>query len=73
MKKNDILNNIINTANKIIVDSETCKCCGNLNDDNAFLCVCCEKWFCSNCESELEFICVPCYNRDLIYRMNREE
>jgi hypothetical protein len=71
MKKNDILNNIINIANKILEDSETCNCCGKQNDNNAFLCDNCTKWYCSSCESELIGICDPCFIRDQILIINQ--
>lgn len=56
----NIPESIMKTLHRILEEAENCHCCGNKNDEEAFLCKICDKWACAKCESDNEFVCDTC-------------
>lgn len=68
----DIPKDILEAMEKMIQDAEICKGCGKEGDEEAFICVICESWYCADCESKEEFVCKPCHLRSS-FRIVREK
>lgn len=67
----DIPKDILEAMEKMLLGAEICKGCGRVEDENAFICVNCQLWYCINCESKEEFVCKPCHHRSS-FRIARE-
>ena len=59
----DIPKEILEAMERMMQDAEICKRCGRVGDEEAFICVICDSWYCIDCESKEEFVCKSCHHR----------